>query len=300
MPSGTAVAALAYLREETLPQVMAAPEFVPRPRAATEPPAWLDGLRKQIARRAMLLAVLAAVIAIAIVAVPAAASLQQGSAPAAGPRPAASAITGSAATRVEDLSVASFVGGLPFLQRSQFLSARAAAPAAPAQFITTAREAAIIEYIGGVTGEIALPALNDAIATKYALDRWNTAIADALRAEAARARSAHVHPVAGAAITPGTRIANTFVTFYACVGNGFCGNMANGQRVFAGAAACSTNLPFGTRFFIEGDPTARTYVCLDRGVPGPTWVDVWFYDVADGWVWQAALGRTRGEIVIVE
>lgn len=300
MPSGTAVAALAYLREETLPQIMAVPEFIPRPRATPAQPAWLDGLLKQIARRGALLAALAAVIAIAIVALPAVASLQQDSPPASGASRGASAITGSAATRVEDLSVASFVGGLPFLQRSQFLSALVPAAAAPAQFITSAREATIVEYLGGVTGEVALPALNDAISTKRALDIWKAAIAEVQRAEAAQARSARVSPQAGAAITPGTRIANTFVTFYACVGNGFCGNMANGQRVFAGAAACSNNLPFGTRFIIEGDPSARTYVCLDRGVPGPTWVDIWFYDVADGWAWQSALGRTRGEIVIVE
>ena len=58
MPSGTAVAALAYLREETLPQIMAVPEFIPRPRATPAQPAWLDGLLKQIARRGALLAAL--------------------------------------------------------------------------------------------------------------------------------------------------------------------------------------------------------------------------------------------------
>ena len=76
--------------------------------------------------------------------------------------------------------------------------------------------------------------------------------------------------------------------------------MANGQQVFAGAAACSYNLSFGTRFQIANDPTGRTYVCLDRGVPNATWVDIWFYDAADGWDWQTAFGSTRGDIIIVE
>ena len=41
---------------------------------------------------------------------------------------------------------------------------------------------------------------------------------------------------------------------------------------FEGAAACSWNLPFGTKLTIHGDPTGRTYECLDpRARSAPTW-----------------------------
>jgi hypothetical protein len=91
-------------------------------------------------------------------------------------------------------------------------------------------------------------------------------------------------------ISDGTVIYGVTNTFYACVGNGFCGNMANGQQVFAGAAACSNDLPMGTQFIINEDPTGRVFTCLDRGALGPTHVDVWFYDVADGYAWQSIVG----------
>ena len=87
------------------------------------------------------------------------------------------------------------------------------------------------------------------------------------------------------------------VTFYACVGDGFCGTMASGQPVYDGAAACSNDLAMGTRFSIVTDPTGRTYQCLDRGYLAPTWVDVWFYDVANGWPWQAATGAWSDIII---
>jgi hypothetical protein len=97
----------------------------------------------------------------------------------------------------------------------------------------------------------------------------------------------------------GTRIPGATVTFYSCIDNGFCGNMATGDPVFAGAAACSADMPFGTRFVVANDPTGQVFVCMDRGLLAPTWVDVWFYDVADGWAWQAPVG-THSDIIIVE
>jgi hypothetical protein len=39
------------------------------------------------------------------------------------------------------------------------------------------------------------------------------------------------------------------------------------------------------------------FTCLDRGALSATWVDVWFYDIADGWAWQSLVG-TSGEIII--
>lgn len=104
-------------------------------------------------------------------------------------------------------------------------------------------------------------------------------------------------PSPAAAQAPGGVIQGVRVTFYACLGNGFCGLMANGQQAFEGAAACSSDLPTGTRFSIVTDPTGRTYECLDRGRLAPTWVDVWWYDAADGWAWQSQVGSWSDIIV---
>ena len=67
------------------------------------------------------------------------------------------------------------------------------------------------------------------------------------------------------------------ITIYGCTGpgGGFCGGMSSGSPVFEGAAACSSNLPMGTRLRIEGDPTGRIYECLDRGMFPATWIDVY-------------------------
>jgi hypothetical protein len=101
-------------------------------------------------------------------------------------------------------------------------------------------------------------------------------------------------------LVPGT-VLTSRITIYGCTGpgGGFCGNMASGIRVFEGAAACSTNLPFGTKFTIAGDPTGRTYECLDRGALGATWVDVFFHDTSAGMAWQSSLGGTVRNITIV-
>jgi hypothetical protein len=99
---------------------------------------------------------------------------------------------------------------------------------------------------------------------------------------------------------PGTRL-YARITMYGCVGSGggFCGGMASGITVFEGAAACSSDMPFGTKFTIEGDPTGRTYECLDRGHLSSPWVDVFFYNTADGFAWAGFLGGTHANITIV-
>jgi hypothetical protein len=91
------------------------------------------------------------------------------------------------------------------------------------------------------------------------------------------------------------------ITIYGCTGpgGGFCGGMASGGRVFEGAAACSRDLPFGTKLRVIGDPTGRVYECLDRGALAATWVDVFFNNTADGVAWQRALGTTVANIEIV-
>ncbi|MBI5289346.1 MAG: hypothetical protein HY873_10295, partial [Chloroflexi bacterium] len=99
---------------------------------------------------------------------------------------------------------------------------------------------------------------------------------------------------------PGTVIAAR-ITIYGCQGRGggFCGGMSSGMTVFDGAAACSTDMPFGTKFTIDNDPTGRTYECLDRGMLSATWVDIFFYNTEDGFAWASQLGSTHANIRIV-
>jgi hypothetical protein len=99
---------------------------------------------------------------------------------------------------------------------------------------------------------------------------------------------------------PGT-VLRSRVTVYGCTGpgGGFCGGMASGFKVFEGAAACSYNLPFGTKFRIHGDATGRTYECLDRGALGATWVDIFFHNTTAGINWASNLGGTTVNIEIV-
>ena len=113
-------------------------------------------------------------------------------------------------------------------------------------------------------------------------------------------------PPPAAAIEPplpapegGRVIRGARITFYNCVGGGFCGNMSSGYRVHEGAAACSYDLPLGTRFTIASDPSGLVYQCLDRGLLSPTWVDVWFHDAASGWRWQSLVG-SWSDIVLIE
>ncbi len=92
----------------------------------------------------------------------------------------------------------------------------------------------------------------------------------------------------------------TTITYYYCVpgsnpaaigdGGGYCGAMANGQTVFAGAAACALDR-LGQRFTIEGDPTTRTYTCSD---PGGAVLndhrDIWFMHSDEGYAWWVQVG----------
>jgi len=119
-------------------------------------------------------------------------------------------------------------------------------------------------------------------------------------AAAAPSRGAPFSRNAASGYAAGT-VLNARITIYGCVGpgGGFCGGMAGGGRVFEGAAACSYDLPFGTKVRILGDPTGRVYECLDRGALSATWVDVYFYNTSDGIAWQGMLGGTLAQIEIV-
>jgi hypothetical protein len=92
-------------------------------------------------------------------------------------------------------------------------------------------------------------------------------------------------------IAPKSKVPNVNITFYDCKGQGFCGAMYNGRKVYQGAAACSWNIPIGTRFKIAGDTTRRIYTCEDRGLLEDTWVDVYWENPRDGWKWQNLVGR---------
>ena len=125
-------------------------------------------------------------------------------------------------------------------------------------------------------------------------------------AQAARASAQPARGVAGSLNKPsgyaaGTIIHGVRITIYGCVGpgGGFCNGMASGIQVFEGAAACSSDLPFGTKVRIHGDPTGRVYECLDRGALASTWVDVFFYDTSAGIAWQSLLGGTVADVEIV-
>jgi hypothetical protein len=105
---------------------------------------------------------------------------------------------------------------------------------------------------------------------------------------------------AASGFAPGTTL-RARITIYGCYGpgGGFCHHMSAGGTPFPGAVACSDNLPFGTKLRITGDPTGRTYECLDRGRLTPTWIDVYFDDTTEGMAWQSSLGTTITDIEIV-
>ena len=92
----------------------------------------------------------------------------------------------------------------------------------------------------------------------------------------------------------GARVDAT-LTFYVCSGSppgfqeGYCGITASGQPVYEGGAACGYAMPLGATFTIEGDPTGRTYTCIDRGLGPHWWVDIFFWTYAEGRAWRDQL-----------
>lgn len=99
------------------------------------------------------------------------------------------------------------------------------------------------------------------------------------------------------------------IVFYYCApgarsgavgdGGGFCGHMANGERVHAGAASCAAAY-MGQRFLIAGDPLDRVYTCKDTGSAVTAgYRDIWFADADEGGDWWRVVGRTAEVRVIV-
>ncbi|TAJ19746.1 MAG: hypothetical protein EPO65_05830 [Dehalococcoidia bacterium] len=118
-------------------------------------------------------------------------------------------------------------------------------------------------------------------------------------------------PIPAVAVTPKTiSYGVAQITFYYCSagarsgsvgdGGGFCGFMANGQRVHAGAASCAAAY-MGQRFLIAGDPLARVYTCEDTGgavTRGHR--DIWFGDADEGGEWWRLVGQTAEIFVLVD
>jgi hypothetical protein len=143
----------------------------------------------------------------------------------------------------------------------------------------------------------------DVLHAMLQIERERAAAAAAVAPGAALAArpAAQPHSMNGASGLAVGTVLSAHITIYGCVGpgGGFCNYMASGGVPFEGAAACSSNLPFGTRVKIHGDPTGRIYECLDRGALPATWIDVFFYNTSDGMAWQSALGSTSTTIEIV-
>lgn len=295
--SAATAAGLGGVRERTLPELAAPRIGLPDLRP------WVVRIRQTLSKYAVLAAIIVAAAALAAMAVPAWAALQsETSTSRLGTVNSSAAITGTADTRVADLSATTFIGGIPYLQQSRALDASVGAVSAPARFVAGAREASVGSYVETVGQQMVLPYINDAATTKEGVETWQAAIEEQERAAQVAAPVTVSAPYTVAfepsGIAPGT-VLHASTTFYACVGNGFCGNMASGAPVYAGAAACSYDLPFGTKFFVNSDPSRRVFTCMDRGALSATWVDVWFYDASEGWSWQRATG-TSGAITIVE
>ncbi len=291
-----AVAALSGLRDQAFPSLAEIPYF-PKGRAGGANPAWVG----QLARQAFFATLFAGLVLAAAITIPAALSFRGGdAASAATALHSSTGVTGTSDTLVEDLSVGTFVGRVPFVQQLNYYGSVTGSSASVQRFVVGAREAELVGYVQEVGQQVTLPYLSDAVQTKRAIDAWTGAVAQARAADEQRQLAAAQPPSVAWQAPPvavGTRLAST-VTFYACIGNGFCGHMANGEFPYAGAAACSGNLPFGTKFRIENDPAGQVFTCVDRGALSATWVDIWFYNAADGWAWQSLVG-TSSNIIIV-
>jgi hypothetical protein len=307
LASSSVVGTLTYLREQTFPKLIDPPRFVPRTRSFPAQPDWLSGTLQRVGRRALGAALFAATAVLIATSLPAWGSLLSGSA-AAPPSPAVRSSAGETASytsRVDDFGAHDFLAGNPFVVRSRLLSRGDDSPHA---FLAGGLQENIAEYVNGLAYHAAGPYQAAALETQQALDEWYAAVID----EVARQQEAAA-PVppefafsapATSAIwesnyAPGTLIPGVTVTFYACLGNGFCGNMASGQQVFPGAAACSMDMAFGTRFVVVNDPSQIVFTCLDRGALASPWVDVWFYSVEQGQAWQRNVGMIS-DIRIVE
>jgi hypothetical protein len=290
-----AAASITYLRQEAFPALVAAPSFGGGAGIAIPRPDWVGRLWQYLGPRALVIAAIAAIMLALAVTVPPLVMTTSSSASIA-PLRSSAGTTAGAATTVENLGVSTFIGRIPFVQQARYMTSISSNPASPERFVEGAREASVASYLQDVGAQVTLPYVSGAVQTKEQIEAWNAAVTELQRQEAVREASARQiwQPPP---LEAGIALSST-VTFYSCIGNGFCNNMASGIPAYSGAAACSFNIPFGTRFYIASDPSQRVFTCMDRGALAPNWVDIWFYDAADGWAWQAIVG-THSDIVIV-
>lgn len=96
------------------------------------------------------------------------------------------------------------------------------------------------------------------------------------------------------------------IMYYYCAdgthgdGGGFCGYMANGSRVHAGAASCAAAY-MGQRFRIAGDPDRRIYTCEDTGGGVHRAMrDIWFYSGTEAAAWWRQIGPTAEILVLLD
>lgn len=301
--SSGAIPASRSLNQRSFPNILEAPRFRNRTLPVAPDAPLLGRLRLRMTRQMLIAAAFAVIALVAATSIPALAALRTGNSESTvlSTYHSSAGVTATAASRVDDLSATTFVGSIPFVQQIRYYSAVNHSQPPAFAFVDGARQASVGQYVQDVSTRITLPYLDSAARASRDAAAWSNAVAEndrqaaiaAANARAASPRAAWSAPP----ITNGTRIAGATVTFYACIGNGFCGNMSSGQQVFAGAAACSSDMPFGTRFTVANDPTGRVFVCLDRGALASTWVDIWFYDVAEGWAWQSYVG-TVSDIII--
>jgi len=190
LASGAAVAALHQLRQQTVPPFVASPRLKPSTQTFGPRPRWLTSFLEHLTRQIVLAGAFAAAVAVLATALPAWAALRHSDMPAAPLVVHSSAgVTGTAATRVEDLGITTFVGRIPFVQQLRFFDSVAGTRPRSSRFIEGAREASLAEYLQDVGLQMALPYLGETRAFKETFDVWATAVTEAQRAQAAEAES---------------------------------------------------------------------------------------------------------------
>ena len=96
------------------------------------------------------------------------------------------------------------------------------------------------------------------------------------------------------------------LSFYVCRGappgfqDGYCGLAADGTPVYEGMAACGYAFPLGTIFRVIGDNFQWTFTCHDRGRGPAYWIDVFFWEYADGRAWSDSIPRPARVRVLTE
>ena len=84
---------------------------------------------------------------------------------------------------------------------------------------------------------------------------------------------------------------DVWITFYTCPP--YCATTASGVSVHVGGAACGYGFALGQQFLLVGS----RYTCNDRGGGPRYWVDIFFWDEAEGYAWLAQVG-SYGTVIL--